>query len=305
MPMRLAFHTLDVFTEQRFAGNPLAVVMEGDALSTETMQRIAAEFNLSETVFLLKPTNPAHSARMRIFTPATELAFAGHPTIGTAALLADLRSPSVNGEQDAICTLEQSIGTVRVGVRLKAGASAFAEFDAPKLPEEAGGLPSTERLAAAVGLLPSEIGFANHKPRRVAAGSAFAHIPVASLEAIAKARVDMSYWRAAFSGLAVNGAYLYTRECEHNTSSFHARMFAPESGTMEDPATGSAAVGLAGVLHHFDAYPDGTHKRVIEQGIEMGRPSLIQLTLVVSRGRLETVRIGGKAVRVSEGTLAV
>lgn len=303
--MQLTYYTLDVFTEQRFSGNPLAVVMGGDELSTEVMQAIAAEFNLSETVFLVKPGNQAHTARMRIFTPATELMFAGHPTIGTAALLAELRSPSVNGEQDAIVTLEQAIGTVRVGVRLKTGAAAFAEFDAPKLPEEAGGLPSAERLAAAVGLLPGEIGFANHKPRRFVAGNAFVHIPVASLEALSKARVDSGYWRAAFTGQSVVGAYLYTRQCVHTASSFHARMFAPDSGVVEDPATGSAAVGFAGVIHHFDRYPDGTHKRVIEQGYEMGRPSMIMLTLVIERGKLSTVRIGGHVVRVAAGTLSV
>jgi len=301
--MHLSYHTLDVFTDRRFSGNPLAVVMGGDDLATDAMQAIAAEFNLSETVFVLRPSNPAHSARMRIFTPATELSFAGHPTLGTAALLAELKSPPVNGEQDAIVTLEQSIGTIRVGVRLKTGSAAFAEFDAPKLPEEAGGLPSTDRLAAAVGLMPAEIGFANHKPRRFAAGNAFAHIPVASLEALSKARVDTSYWRAAFAGQSVIGAYLYTHQCVHTTSAFHARMFAPDSGVPEDPATGSAAVGFAGVIHHFDRYPDGTHKRVVEQGFEMGRPSLIMLTLVVDGGRLATVRIGGHVVRVGQGTL--
>ena len=303
--MRLPYYTLDVFTERRFSGNPLAVVMGGDDLDTETMQAVAGAVNPPETGFVPKPPNPAHSARLRIFTPATELQFAGHPTIGTAALLAELKSPSVNGEQDAIVTLEQSIGTVRVGVRLKTGAAAFAEFDAPKLPEESGGVPSIERLAGAVGLMPSEIGFANHKPRRFVAGNAFVHIPVASLEALSKAHVDMSHWRATFSGQGAVGAYLYTRQCVHNTSSFHARMFAPESGIAEDPATGSAAVGFAGVIHHFDRYPDGIHKRVIEQGFQMGRPSLIMLTLVVHGGRLDTVRIGGHSVRVAQGELSV
>ncbi len=111
-------------------------------------------------------------------------------------------------------------------------------------------------------------------------------------------------WAEAF-GDGIGGVYLYTRECLHNGSAFHARMFAPQLGVPEDPATGSAAVCFAGIVHDFDGVTDGTHKRLIEQGHEMGRPSTISLTLVVSGGRLETVRIGGSAVRVIEGTLAV
>ena len=111
--MRLQFHTLDVFTDTRFGGNPLAVVLEADALDTDSMQTIAREFNLSETVFVLKPENPAHTARIRIFTPAVEVPFAGHPTVGTAALLAELRTPA--GEGEAIVVLEEKIGPVRAG----------------------------------------------------------------------------------------------------------------------------------------------------------------------------------------------
>lgn len=303
--MQFPFYTLDVFTDRRFGGNPLAVVHDADGLSGEVMQTIAREFNVSETVFVLKPENPAHSARIRIFTPARELSFAGHPTIGAAVLLAQLRAPATNGERDAIVALEEGIGTVRVGVRLPAGCAAFAEFDAPKLPEEVGTLPPVERLAAALGLIPSEIGFENHRPTRFSAGNTFAFVPIASREAMARARVNAPYWAAAFGGMGAIGAFLYTRQCVHNTAAFHARMFAPESGVPEDPATGSAVVSFAGVVHHFDEQPDGVHKRGIEQGYEMGRPSLIYLTLVVEGGRLGSVRIGGHAVRVAEGTLTV
>ncbi len=302
--MALTFHTLDVFTDCRFGGNPLAVVLEADALKPEEMQMIARELNLSETVFVLKPVNPAHSAKIRIFTPGRELPFAGHPTVGTAILLAQLRAPTVNGERDAIIALEQTLGTVRVGVRLKAGQAPFAEFDAPKLPEMAGTLPSRDRLADALGLLPREIGFENHTALRIGAGNMFAYVPVLNLEAIARARVNGASWAAAFPDTDVSGAYLYTRQCVHKGSSFHARMFAPQLGVPEDPATGAAAVGFAGVVRAFDDLPDGSHKRVIEQGHEMGRPSAIQLTLVVEGGKLDTVRIGGNAIRMVEGTIA-
>ena len=305
MRLSLSYHTLDVFTETRFAGNPLAVVHGADSLSDAQMQTIAREFNLSETVFVMKPTRPAHSARVRIFTPAVELPFAGHPTVGTAALLAELRNGETISEQEAIVVLEEAIGTVRVGVRLKPGAAAFAEFDAPKLPEETGGLPSPERIAAALGLIPSEIGFANYKPLAASAGTAFAFVPVSTLEAMARATPSQPQFDQVFSGPVPPGAFLYCRETMHTNSSFHARLFAPRMGIVEDPATGSAAAAFAAIIRKFDAPPDGMHRWVIEQGFEMGRPSLIALSMEVARGKLEAVRIGGHAVRVSAGVIEV
>lgn len=302
--MQLTYYTLDVFTERRLAGNPLAVVTDGAAsLDTAAMQAVAREFNLSETVFVLPTEKPAHSAKIRIFTPARELPFAGHPTIGTAVLLAELRSPSASSDE-ALIVLEQAIGSVRVGVRLRNGAP-YAEFDAPKLPVEAGLLPSADRLSAGLGLIPSEIGFENHKPSCFAAGNAFAFVPVSDMEAIARARPQFPHWAAAFEEQGLVGAFLYTRQCQHNTSAFHARMFAPSSGVPEDPATGSAAVCFAGVIKHFDELPEGTHRRIVEQGYEMDRPSEISLTMDVTNSKLTSVRIGGHAVRVCEGRMSI
>jgi trans-2,3-dihydro-3-hydroxyanthranilate isomerase len=303
--MRLQFHTLDVFTDRRFGGNPLAVVHAADSLDGVEMQRIAREFSLSETVFVLKPERPAHSARLRIFTPSSELAFAGHPTVGAAILLAELRASTtgVAGGTDSLVVLEENIGIVRVGVRLRPGSASFAEFDAPRLPEETGQLAPIDRLAAAIGLIPAEIGFENHRPTRFAAGNAFAFVPVSGLDAMARAEVQSQHWASAFGGQGLVGAFLYTRQCVNASSAFHARMFGPDYGVPEDPATGSAAVGFAGVVHRFDGLPDGMHKRIIEQGFEMGRPSLISLSLEIERGRLDAVRIGGHSVRVSEGMI--
>lgn len=303
--MRLDFHTLDVFTTARYGGNPLAVVLGADELGDRQMQTIAREFNVSETVFVRRPANPAHSAAVRIFTPQAEVPFAGHPTVGTAVLLAELMPRSGESERDSIVTLEQVMGVVRVGVRLKPGEAGFAEFDAPKLPKDAGALPPVEKLAAGLGLIPNEIGFENHRARCFAVGPAFAMIPVSTREAITKAKVSASNWGAAFDEQGIVGAYLYTRQCLHTKSAFHARMFAPGMGIPEDPATGAAAICLAGAMHHFDEFPDGTHKKAIEQGYEMGRPSQIIVTSVVRRGELETVRIGGHAVSVSEGTISL
>jgi trans-2,3-dihydro-3-hydroxyanthranilate isomerase len=162
-----------------------------------------------------------------------------------------------------------------------------------------------QRLSAALGLSPSEIGFANHKPTQYSAGVGVTFVPVSSLAAISRAAVHAQYWQGATGGPHPQGMYLYCREARHNANAFHARFFAPGMGMLEDPATGAAAAAFAGVVHHFDQLPDGHHKRIIEQGFEMGRPSLISLSLDVTRGRLTTVRIGGAAVRISEGRIDV
>ena len=303
--MALDYHILDVFTERAFGGNPLAVVLQADKLSAVEMQGIAREFNLSETVFVLAPTSPGHTARIRIFTPSRELPFAGHPTIGAAILLAEQRNDAVNGERDAIIALEEEIGSVRVGVRLRTGAAAFGEFDAPKSAANVETLTEPEEISASVGLIPAEVGFENHKPALVRGATTFAFVPVANLEAIAKIRIAPVHWARAFTDRGVHGVYLYTRQCVRSQSAFHARMLAPELGVPEDPATGSAAASFAAIINAYDGMPDGTHKRLIEQGIEMGRPSAIALTMSVARGKLESVRIGGHAVRVADGTLKI
>jgi trans-2,3-dihydro-3-hydroxyanthranilate isomerase len=187
--MHLSYYVLDVFTATPFQGNPLAVVLDADGVDARRMQLIAREFNLSETVFVLRPERAAHTARIRIFTPVRELAFAGHPTVGTAVLLAVLSNTDAHRSGEALLVLEEEIGPVRVGVRLRAGIAPFAEFDAPKLPQEVGTPPPADRVAAALGLRPAEIGFENHRPTKYSAGNAFVFIPIASLEAIATARM--------------------------------------------------------------------------------------------------------------------
>ena len=168
--------------------------------------------------------------------------------------------------------MELTAGTVRVGVRVKDGHATYAEFDAPRLPAEAGVLPPVETIAAALSLIPSEIGFENHRPACFAAGNAFGFIPVSTLEALARAAIEPQHWAAGFRDQGLAGAYLYTRQAGSAAPVFHARMFAPDLGVPEDPATGSAAVCLAGAICHFDRMPDGIHKRMIEQGHYIGRP---------------------------------
>lgn len=301
--MAREFHTLDVFTSTLFAGNPLAVVPDGAGLDTEQMQRIAREFNLSETVFVLPPENPAHSAKVRIFTPGQELPFAGHPTVGTAILLATQKFGEVEREQDALIVLEENIGAVRVAVRVKPGEAPFAEFDLPALPREAGPVPPNDKIAPALGIAPNEIGFENHVPVRYSAGVGFTFVPVRNLDVLARATPVTQHWSTAFGEGDHPNAFVYCRQTIHRDATFHARMFAPMMGIPEDPATGGAAAAFTGVIVRFDSPPKGLHSGIIEQGYEMGRASDMYYELEVNGGDLTKVRIGGHAVKVSEGTI--
>lgn len=302
--MQRRYTILNVFTGDREGGNPLAVVTDGDGLSTQAMQAIALDFNLSETIFVLPPQGPAHTAAIRIFTPQTELPFAGHPTLGTAILLARDRVWRQSGEEfDALVVLETAAGVARVGVKPDNGEAPFGQFDAPFLPQSAGEPAPEDRLAAALGLAPHEIGFENHRPSRYSAGVPFTFVPVDRLDAIGRAEIVEQYWDEAFGMDAHKAAYLYCRETMQHKAAFHARMFAPAMGMREDPATGSAAIALAGVIHHFDELPEGLYEGMIEQGLEMGQPCEVFLEFEVENRQIRVVRIGGHAVVVKEGTI--
>lgn len=294
------YQIFDVFTERPLAGNPLAVVLDAEGLDNAAMQKIAGEINLSETVFVLPADNPAHSARVRIFTPKVELPFAGHPIVGAAICLARERFSGL-GQQQAVVVLEGGVGPIRCGVKLD-GNAGLAEFDVPKLPVRVGEAKSKGLVAAALGLAPAEIGFENHAPTVWSCGNPFDFVPVRNMAVLARAACNRGAWAPAF---VTGAAFLYTRETEGHDHSFRARMFAPTFGIEEDPATGSAVAAFSGAVLHFDAPPDGVHNAVIEQGFEMGRPSLIRLEMTVSGGALTLARIGGHAVLVMSGTLSV
>ncbi len=293
----------DVFTTRPLAGNPLAVVLDAGGLTPEEMQAIAREFNVSETVFVLPPRLPAHTAYIRIFTPFTELQFAGHPTVGAAIQLADDRISGAAADCDALVVLEEGVGSIRVGVVGRRGQAPYAEFDVPKLPELSGAPAHDDRIAAALGLSPQEIGFANHHPSQYDAGSSFAFVPVRGLDTIARAQIVPAHWDETFG--PAGKVFLYCRETIQHSASFHARMFAPGVGVPEDPATGSAAAAFSAVLNRFDQLPEGTSDFTIEQGIEMGRPGEIKLEVEVAGRKLKRVRIGGFACLVARGKLLV
>ena len=295
--MSLTFHTLDVFTDRRFAGNPLAVVLGADRLDEARMQAVAREFNLSETVFVTAPAEAANTAGLRIFTPERELAFAGHPTIGAAILIAEL------GGLDGEVRLEEKVGLVRVRIGREAGAVRFAELAAARMPEPWGNVADDRAIAAALQLGPRDIGFGTHRPSVFNPGNhPMLYVPLASRAALATARISMTNW----GGLGVGGAflaYLYTPGAAGSGVDFHCRAYTPNTGIMEDPATGSAAAGLPGPLFSFEGPWRGTRDWVLAQGEDMGRPSRITLSADADGGGLRAVRVGGSAVRVSEGRL--
>jgi len=299
--MPLNFTTYDVFTDTLHMGNPLAVVWDADALNDGAMQAIAREFNLSETIFVRAPENPQHAASVRIFTPGKELPFAGHPTIGCAIAIAEARHGR-GTTHDLIIVLEEKVGPVRCGVKIGDDGASFAEFTAPRLSVQAGADPSVESAARALGLAARDIGFDKHLPSVFSAGVPFAMVPVASIEALGRAKPATE---ALSNLLGATEALVYARAEADAAHSFRARMFAPEIGIAEDPATGGAAAAFAGVLARFEDLPDGWSTLPILQGVEMGRPSLIGLEVNIEGGALAGARIAGKAVKVSEGVLCV
>jgi trans-2,3-dihydro-3-hydroxyanthranilate isomerase len=296
---------LDVFTGQALQGNQLAVVLDAEGLDGTAMQSIAREFNLSETVFVEPPSRPGVSARIRIFTPGRELAFAGHPTVGTAVLLAHERLQGVARETDAMVVLEEGVGLVRCGVVISPNLTGKAVFDLPKLPEELAFHGDVGLAASALGLNRGDIGFENHQPSIFnSGGPLFAFVPLSGLDAMRRIRIDKSVWAGAFGGPELN-VFCYTREVVNKANQFHARMFAPDLGISEDPATGAAASAFSAVIRRFDRPADGVMSFLIEQGFEMGRPSLIELEIIIDKGKLTGGRIGGQAVIVARGELLV
>jgi trans-2,3-dihydro-3-hydroxyanthranilate isomerase len=295
------FYTLDVFTDRALAGNPLAVVLDSQGLTDVAMQAIAREFNLAETVFVLPPQDPHQRARLRIFTPARELPFAGHPTVGTAVLLGCLD----HGRNHGVLAfgLEESVGLVPCAVEVSGEGRGSATFTVPRLPQAVAEPAPREALAAALGLKPAEIGFPGHAPSVYSAGVGFTFVPVSGAAPLARARPDLAAWTHAIRPADHPNAFVYTNEVTETGSAYHARMFAPALGVSEDPATGSAAAAFAAVVMAFDEPEDGEHSLVIEQGYEMGRPSKITLGLTVKEGVLTRATISGSAVVVSEGSL--
>lgn len=300
--MKLVFHTYDVFTNRRFGGNPLAIVEEADALSDAQMQTIAREFNLSETIFVRKPQDPAHTASVRIFFPTAEIPFAGHPTVGCAIHLAQKKyKPGCSFE--TTITLEEVAGLVPVKVS-RIGDVPRAQFTAPVVPFAVDlPLPKVDEVARSLALSVSDIGFDGHWLGLYEGGPRFFYVPLNSREALAKASVIEPHWSAMLGGMGIGNAYLYTRGGDGRDTSFRGRMYAPGDGIPEDPATGSATALLAAQLLKAEKLTDGSHRWKLEQGYEMGRPSDLWLEADVAGAKLAAVRVAGQAVQIMSGVL--
>ncbi|HEV7879301.1 PhzF family phenazine biosynthesis protein [Bradyrhizobium sp.] len=299
--MRLQFQTVDVFTADRFSGNPLAVVLNAEGLSTEQMQAIAADFNLAETTFVLPPENSAHTAQVRIFTPRAEMPFAGHPNIGTAFVLA--RAGSTYGRTIASdrVIFEERAGLVPISLLKDGSTIAGARLVSPQLLTVGDEVP-VEAVASACGISVDDIETKNHHPCIASCGAGFILAELRSRTGLASAMPHIDVFRQDIVNRGTTGILIYAQVDDHDIN-ICARMFAPLKGIPEDPATGSANVALIGLLAKLRPEPDLELSKTIAQGVEMGRPSLLHARAEKRGGVVTATFIGGRCVPVMQGSI--
>ena len=298
---KIRYHIVDVFTDRAFGGNPLAVVTNGRGISSELMQSIAKELNLSETTFVLPPESPENDYKVRIFTPGSELPMAGHPTVGTSFVLAREHMIRLGGERVTI-RLEEGVGPIPVDIMFRDGAPDLIWMQQP-LPTFG---PRFDDLAATAEMLtiapeaidetlPIEV---------VSCGVPFLYVPLKSLEAARSVRLRLDVWERSPQAADVNGVFVFTKETELPGSTVHSRMFAPGLGITEDPATGAASGPLGCYLVRHKLFPEAQRAEFTsEQGIEMGRPSIVKIVIEQEAGEITRVRVGGRCVFMGEGYL--
>lgn len=298
------YYTTDVFTRDQFGGNQLAVFPDARELDPKLYQPIAREFNFSETTFVLPPTDASNTRRVRIFTPGGELQFAGHPTVGTAFVLATIGAIPLSGAETRI-VLEEGVGPVPVTIRMENGKAGFAQLSVAQLPIVGPPAPSAADLAKCLGLEPGDVRTGEWGAEGRSCGTPFLMVPVRDRKALARARPNLDAWESLLGKYWTNKVFFFCDEPELDGSHFRARMFAPTIGVPEDPATGSACAGFAGYLADRDKRSDGTLKWRVEQGFEMGRPSLLDIEADKENGAITGVRVGGNSVLVSKGEFYV
>jgi trans-2,3-dihydro-3-hydroxyanthranilate isomerase len=287
------YYTCDVFTSRLFGGNPLAVLTDARGLDDATMQAIAREFNYSETTFVTAPADPHHTARVRIFTPGGELPFAGHPTVGTAFVLASIGATL--GADEVV--FEEGVGPVQVRIERNSGQIERCTLTTAVLPSRLATIGQRVRLAAMLGV---QAGDVVGRGEVWSCGVAFTVIPLVSVDALERARLDRDRWLRLLGDQEGKLVYPIARV---DDATWRVRMFAPSVGIAEDPATGAAAAALAGWLAAQDSSTNGTRRWRLLQGEEIGRSSEIMLEADVVNGRPSAVRVGGRCVMVGEGTL--
>lgn len=297
----LDFLTVDVFTDQQFGGNPLAVVLNADGLTTQQMQSIAAEFNLSETTFVLPPKDPSNTAEVRIFVPKAELPFAGHPNIGTAFALSRIGTVYGKPLDPNVLAFEEKAGLVRLEIARDTGDVSGAKLTAPQQ-FAMGEVFGRAGVAQACSLEEADIIVTRHEPCIGSCGTPFLLTELASLEALARARPNMDGSEKLFAQGANTGILVYVRT-PGEQDDIRARMFAPLKGIPEDPATGSANVALSGLTAHLDPAADLDLSLRIVQGVEMGRPSLMLANATKRGGQVTQTTIAGTCVPMMSGTL--
>jgi trans-2,3-dihydro-3-hydroxyanthranilate isomerase len=298
---RYRFYTCDVFTDTRFGGNALAVLPEAEGLRADQMQRIAREFNYSESTFVLPPEQ-GHDRRVRIFTPPREVPFAGHPNIGTAFVLASMGAFGSLDEPRDI-TFEEEAGLVPVTIRKGEDGRLRCELQAPQRLSIGEAVPS-EAVAAAVCLERGDVVATAHPPVVASVGLPFVIAELRDRAALERARPSLAGAELLLAGAAeVADVHLYVRSSDD--FDLRTRMFSPLDGIPEDPATGSANCVLAALLSHLDAAPDGAFTYRIAQGVEMGRPSVLEARTEKKDGEVQNVWIGGQSVLVADGFIEV
>jgi trans-2,3-dihydro-3-hydroxyanthranilate isomerase len=293
------FVTVDVFAERRFGGNPLAVILDAAGLSAAEMQALAAEFNLSETAFVLPPDNPQHHARVRIFTPRAELPFAGHPNVGTGFVLAGRKQAAVEH-----FVFEENAGLVRVHIlRDASGAPVGARVAAPHSLSIGLGIP-TDIVAACAGLAIEDLATDAHEPLVASVGLPVVIAEVREPAALARARPNVPAFTNALREFPEAAAHfpllLYARR-EGDALRLRSRMFVPLAGILEDPATGSANAALAALLTSLAPGGDLHLDFDIEQGVELGRPARLLATARKTADGPVTASIGGSCVPMMQG----
>ncbi len=300
--MLARYLTCDVFTNRKFGGNQLAVFPDAREIAPQLMPQIAREFNYSETTFVLPPADPSHTAKVRIFTPGGELQFAGHPTVGTAHTLATIGAIPLAGDETRI-VFEEGVGPVSVTIRSQNGKPEFAQLSVAKLPEVGPPPPSNEKLAAMLSLSPADLVGGEMMPQAVSCGTPFLFIPLVDRRAVGRSRVKPDLLDSALAGYVTEKVFVFAMDPESTEHHVRARMYAPGIGVPEDPATGSAAVALGGYLASRDPRFDGTLRWVVEQGFEMGRPSILEVEADKQAGKITAARVGGRTVMMCEGTI--
>jgi len=300
--MQIPFVTVDVFSDRKFGGNPLAVIPDGRALTGPQMQAIAGEFNLAETTFVLPPQDPAHTAEVRIFTPRAELPFAGHPNIGTAYVLAVEANRAGSALAEPL-VFEEKAGLVGLDL-IKDGHSTSGARLAPPQSLNRGDDLDAEIIAAACSLAPTDIETANHRPCIASCGIPLAFVELKTRAALATARPRAEVFTQHLPAERITGILLYVHD-RRDGFDLQVRMFAPLYGIAEDPATGSGNVALAGLLASLRSEPDLSLALRIGQGIDMGRPSLLEASAEKRGGKIIGMSIGGRCVPMMRGVLEV